>query len=73
MDSLRASSRARSKGIHTPLRFIAPILTTYRTFSDLRMPSRRPLVIPATFSSLVPLMKLVSSRRETVILRASTW
>ena len=40
----------------TPLRCMGPILTTWRTFSLLRMPSRRPRVMPATFSSLVPLI-----------------
>lgn len=73
--SLLAKSRARSKGIltsqrgssgagnrtyHTPFRCIGPILTTLRTFSLLRMPSRRPLVIPATLSSLVPLIMWLS-------------
>ena len=50
---------------HTPLRCIGPILTTWRTFSLLRMPSRRPRVIPATFSSFVPLIMWLSAPRRT--------
>ena len=41
----------------TPLRCIGPIFTTCLIFSDLRIPSLLPLVMPATFKSLVPLMK----------------
>ena len=44
----------------TPLRCIGPIFTTCRVFSDFRMPSRRPRVIPATLSNLVPLIKWLS-------------
>jgi hypothetical protein len=71
--SLFAKSKALSKGIlktisamlhfryslahQTPFRCIGPILTTCLVFSDLRIPSRRPRVMPATLSNLVPLMK----------------
>ena len=40
---------------------MGPILTTWRTFSLFRMPSRRPRVIPATFNSLVPLIMWLSA------------
>jgi hypothetical protein len=40
----------------TPFRCIGPILTTWRTFSLFNIPSLRPLVMPATFSSFVPLI-----------------
>ena len=39
----------------TPLRCMGPILMTWRSFSLFKIPSRRPLVMPATFKSLVPL------------------
>lgn len=71
--SLFANSRARSKGIQTPLRCIGPILTTCLVFSLLRMPSLRPLVMPATLRSLVPLIMWLSSRRATHTPFASTW
>jgi len=45
----------------TPLRCIGPILTTCLVFSLLRMPSRRPRVIPATFRSFVPLIIWLST------------
>lgn len=51
-----------SRTHHTPLRCIGPIFTTWRTFSLLRMPSRRPRVIPATFNSFVPLIIWLSAR-----------
>jgi hypothetical protein len=54
------------KTYHTPFRCMGPILTTLRAFSLLRMPSRRPLVIPATFSSLVPLIIWLSGMSEQV-------
>ena len=57
----------------TPFRCIGPIFTTLRFFSLLRIPSRLPLVMPATLSSLVPLMVWLSSRRATQIPFASTW
>lgn len=81
MPSLFAYSKARSKGIlqserwqrprdgetyHTPLRCIGPIFTTCRFFSLLRMPSRRPRVIPATLRSFVPLMKWLSKHVSQV-------
>lgn len=73
--SLLANSKARSYGIlasqrgthkpgwsyQTPLRCIGPILTTFRSFSLLRIPSRRPLVIPTTFSNFVPLILWLST------------
>lgn len=40
---------------------MGPILTTWRTFSLFKMPSRRPRVIPATFNSLVPLIMWLSA------------
>jgi hypothetical protein len=40
----------------TPLRCIGPILTTCLVFSLFKMPSRRPLVMPATLRSFVPLI-----------------
>lgn len=40
----------------TPFKCIGPIFTTCRIFSLFRMPSRLPLVMPATLSSLVPLI-----------------
>lgn len=46
----------RENSYHTPFKCIGPILTTWRIFSLLRIPSRRPRVIPATLSSLVPLI-----------------
>lgn len=46
-----------SHAYQTPLRCIGPILTTCRVFSLLRIPSRRPRVMPATLRSLVPLIK----------------
>ena len=49
---------------HTPLRCIGPIFTTWRVFSLLRMPSRRPRVIPATFNSFVPLIMWLSAPRR---------
>ena len=62
-----------SNAYQTPLRCIGPILTTCRVFSLLRIPSRRPRVIPATLRSLVPLMKWLSSRLATQTPFASTW
>ena len=50
----------------TPLRCMGPILTTCRTFSLFRIPSRRPRVIPATFSSFVPLIMWLSSPHALV-------
>ena len=47
----------------TPFRCMGPILTTCRTFSLFRIPSRRPLVMPATFSNLVPLIMWLSAHR----------
>lgn len=73
MRSRAENSSARSYGIHTPLRYIVPILTTCRTFSLFNIPSRLPRVIPATLSSFVPFIMLLSSRRATQIPRASTW
>lgn len=47
-----------AKGAYqTPLTCIGPILTTCRTFSFFKMASLRPLSIPATLNSLVPLIK----------------
>ena len=46
----------------TPLRCIGPILTTCRSFSLFRIPSRRPRVIPATFNSFVPLIMWLSTQ-----------
>jgi hypothetical protein len=40
----------------TPLRCMGPILTTCRIFSLFKIPSLRPLVMPATLSNLVPLI-----------------
>jgi len=48
---------SRSKLYQTPFKCIGPILTTCLVFSDLRIPSRRPRVMPATFRSFVPLIK----------------
>lgn len=48
--------KKKSETYQTPLRCMGPIFTTCRTFSLLRMPSRRPRVMPATFNSLVPLI-----------------
>lgn len=74
--SLFANSNARSNGIlhslagliqfdqetyHTPFKCMGPIFTTWRIFSLFRMPSRRPLVIPATLSSFVPLIMELSA------------
>ena len=50
----------------TPFRCIGPILTTCFCFSLLRIPSRRPRVIPATFRSLVPLIIWLSVVIRTV-------
>lgn len=47
----------------TPFRCMGPIFTTCRIFSLLRMPSLLPLVIPATFSSFVPLIMWLSIGR----------
>jgi hypothetical protein len=41
---------------------MGPILTTCRVFSLLRMPSRRPRVMPATLSSFVPLIMWLSRK-----------
>lgn len=41
---------------------MGPILTTWRTFSLLRIPSRRPRVMPATFNSFVPLIMWLSAK-----------
>jgi hypothetical protein len=54
------------KTYHTPLRCIGPILTTCLIFSLLRIPSRRPRVMPATLSSLVPLIKWLSEKLSAV-------
>jgi len=51
---------------HTPLRCIGPILTTWRTFSLFRIPSRRPRVMPATLSSLVPLIIWLSATDRSI-------
>lgn len=48
------------KTYQTPFRCIGPIFTTWRSFSLFRIPSRRPRVIPATLSSLVPLIMWLS-------------
>lgn len=50
-----------SRTYQTPFRCIGPIFTTWRVFSLLRIPSRRPLVMPATFNSLVPLIMWLSA------------
>lgn len=47
---------SRAHSYHTPLRCIGPIFTTCRNFSLFKIPSRRPLVMPATLRSLVPLI-----------------
>jgi hypothetical protein len=57
---LRPWSLMMSKTYQTPFRCMGPILTTCLTFSLLRIPSRRPRVIPATLSNFVPLMKWLS-------------
>ena len=49
----------------TPFKCIGPILTTLRTFSLLRIPSLRPRVMPATLSSLVPLIIRLSTTLST--------
>jgi hypothetical protein len=57
--------KEKRKGLQsyqTPFRCIGPILTTAFCFSALRMPSRRPRVIWATLSSLVPLIIWLSGR-----------
>jgi hypothetical protein len=51
----------------TPLRCIGPILTTCLVFSLFRIPSLRPRVIPATFSSLVPLIMWLSMNTQSAI------
>lgn len=51
----------------TPLRLIAPTLMTTRSFSFLRIPSRLPRESPTTLSNFVPLIMLLSSRRDTVV------
>ena len=66
-DKARGVNILRSGGeklsYQTPLRCIGPILTTCRIFSLLRIPSRRPRVMPATLSSLVPLIMWLSVQR----------
>ena len=52
----RKMPRSAARPYHTPLRCIGPIFTTCRNFSLFKIPSRRPLVIPATLRSLVPLI-----------------
>jgi len=69
----RHSSSVGVPPYQTPLRCIGPILTTCLVFSLFKIPSRRPRVIPATFSSLVPLIMWLSSRLATQTLLASTW
>jgi hypothetical protein len=73
ISTLSKSSQIGDFSYQTPLRCIGPILTTWRTFSLLRIPSRRPRVIPATLRSLVPLIMWLSSRRATQTPLASTW
>lgn len=46
----------REETYQTPFKCMGPILTTWRIFSLFKIPSRRPRVIPATLSSLVPLI-----------------
>lgn len=48
----------------TPFKCIGPIFTTWRSFSLLRIPSRRPRVMPATFSSFVPLIMWLSAKQQ---------
>lgn len=45
----------------TPFKCMGPILTTWRTFSLFSMPSRLPLVMPATLSNFVPLIMWLSA------------
>jgi hypothetical protein len=54
------------KTYQTPFKCIGPILTTCFCFSLLRIPSRRPLVMPATLRSLVPLIIWLSDRTRNV-------
>lgn len=53
--------RVRVYAYQTPLRCMGPILTTWRSFSLFKMPSRRPRVMPATFSNFVPLIMWLSA------------
>lgn len=48
------------KTYQTPFKCMGPILTTCRTFSLFKIPSRRPRVMPATFNSFVPLIMWLS-------------
>ena len=57
----------------TPFKCIGPIFTTCLVFSLLRIPSRRPRVMPATFNSFVPLIMWLSSLLATQTPLASTW
>lgn len=67
MEGLACTSANSKLGIYvgqthqTPLRCIGPILTTCRIFSLLRIPSRRPRVMPATFKSFVPFIIWLSA------------
>lgn len=53
----------RYQSYQTPFKCIGPILTTCRVFSLFKMPSRRPRVMPATLSSLVPLIMWLSAEQ----------
>lgn len=55
--------RGKKRTHQTPFRCIGPIFTTCLVFSLLRIPSRRPRVIPATFSSFVPFIMWLSRAR----------
>lgn len=53
----KSKYKAKNKrSYQTPFKCIGPIFTTERTFSLFKIPSRRPLVIPATLSNFVPLI-----------------
>lgn len=57
----------------TPFKCIGPIFTTWRSFSLFKIPSRRPRVIPATFSNFVPLIIWLSVRYPCQIEGFQNW